>query len=122
MRRRYFIMLLGGATVNLSARTQQSMPTMGFLHTGSPEGYVPHMAAFRRGLGEAGITESHNVTVEYRWAENQFERLAPMAADLVRRQVSVLVAVPATGARAARAATSIEIPPGVLAHANEVIE
>jgi putative tryptophan/tyrosine transport system substrate-binding protein len=80
---------------------------VGFLHGATPEGYVPMMAAFRKSLSEAGYSEGQNVTIELRWAEGRLERLPELAADLVRRQVSVIFAGGgAEPALAAKAATS----------------
>src|SRR6516165_2484306 len=108
MRRREFIVLVGGAAAwPLRARAQQQkVPVVGFLHPGSPEPSASLLAAFRQGVAEAGYREGENVAIEFRWAQNDYSRLPELAADLVRRQVTV-IATPGSvqGPLAAKAAT-----------------
>jgi putative ABC transport system substrate-binding protein len=109
MKRRDFITLLGGAAMGwpLAARAQRALPLVGYLHSATPGPFVTLTAAFLRGLSDMGYVEGQNVTIEYRWAEGQVDRLPGLAADLVRNQVAVLVAVGGElSALAAKAATS----------------
>jgi putative ABC transport system substrate-binding protein len=96
MRRRDFIALLSGAAssqlLSVAAGAQSGIPTIGFLGAASPEGYATFVGGFQRGLKEAGFVDTENVAVTYRWAEGQYDRLPALAADLVSRQVSVIVA------------------------------
>ena len=107
MRRRNFVLLLGGtAAWPLAARAQQwAMPVIGFLRVTSLNDSAHLVTAFQRGLKEAGFVEGQNVAIEYRFAEGQDERLPVLAAELVRRQVTMLVATDRPSASGARAAT-----------------
>jgi putative ABC transport system substrate-binding protein len=94
MNRREVITLLGSAAAGwpIAALAQQAaMPVIGFLHSGSPAPFAPMVATFRQGLAEGGFVEARNVNLEYRWAEDQFERLPTLANDLVGRKVSIIV-------------------------------
>src|SRR5919204_3141841 len=107
MRRREFIAALGGAAAwPLAAHAQpQGMPVIGFLQIGSPEASANLIAAFRNGLNEAGYVEGRNVAIEFRWAHNDSDRLAELAADLVRSRVAV-IATPASPAALVKSATA----------------
>jgi ABC-type uncharacterized transport system substrate-binding protein len=113
MRRREVITLIGGAAAwPVVARGQQSAKAViGFLNSASPDGYAPQANAFRQSLKETGYVEGQNVAIEYRWAENQIARLPTMAAELVRRQVSVIAAggSPASALAAKSSTTTIPI-------------
>ena len=118
MRRREFITLLGGATVTspLTARAQQpAMPVIGFLDSRAADAMTSRLGAFRQGLKELGFAEGENVSVVYRWAENRFDRLPELAAELVRRQATVIVTTggPAVAFATKAATTTIPVVFGV---------
>ena len=108
MKRRAFITLLGGALAwTRAAHGQQATPVIGYLGISSPEPFASRLQAFRDGLSETGYVEGRKVTIDYRWAENQFDRLGALASDLVNRRPSTIVAAGSiAGALAAKAATT----------------
>jgi putative ABC transport system substrate-binding protein len=109
MRRRDFIKLAGGAAFAspfVVHAQQGAMPVVGFLGITSPELITHLLRGLHRGLNEAGYVEGRNLAIEYRWANGQYQRLADLAADLVRRQVAVIVAAPTPAVLPAKAATT----------------
>jgi putative ABC transport system substrate-binding protein len=112
IRRREFITLLGGVPVAwpLAAHAQQPTPVIGFLGPASPESYTERIQAFRQGLHETGHVEGQNVTIEYRWAHDRYERFPELAAELVRRNVAVIVTAGTTSAALAAKKATDTIP------------
>ena len=112
MRRREFIQLLGGATAAwpFSARAQSSKPLIGFMSARSPDDSGVLLQSFLKGLGESGFFEGHNVTIEYRWARGEYDRLPAFAADLLQRRVNVLVATGGNSSAIAAKHATVTIP------------
>jgi ABC-type uncharacterized transport system substrate-binding protein len=113
MRRREFMMLVGGATVGwpLATRAQQgTLPMIGWLSARSPAEGASTLQAFRQGLGQVGYFEGKNVTIEYRWAEGQYDRLPALAAELVSRRVTVIAATGGEPSPLAAKAATTTIP------------
>jgi putative tryptophan/tyrosine transport system substrate-binding protein len=109
MRRRDFIKVATGSAITwpLAAHAQQSaMPVIGLLGSATASDWTPYVSAFHQGLRDAGYVEGRNVAIEARWADSQYDRLPPMAAEFVQRQVNVIVAFSTPAARAAKAATT----------------
>jgi len=119
MRRREFSTLLGGAAStiwpSLVRAQQRAMPVIGWLYTGAPGSNAQYMGAFRQGLGESGYVEGQNVTIEYRWADDRYDRLPALAADLAERKVDVLATIgtASTVQTARRASSTIPIVFGI---------
>jgi putative tryptophan/tyrosine transport system substrate-binding protein len=107
MRRRDFIAALGGITaMPFGARAQPKTPVIGYLSTGSPSAFASRLAAFRQGLGELGFAEGQNLAIEYRWASGGYDQMQAFAADLVGRNVDVILTSGPPSLRAASASTS----------------
>jgi putative ABC transport system substrate-binding protein len=111
MKRRAFIAgLAGAAALPLAAKAQPAMPVVGFLNSASPDVFADRLRGFHQGLKEAGYIEGDNVTIVYRWAENQINRLPDMAAELVGRRVAVIAATGGSYSAIAAKAASTRVP------------
>jgi putative tryptophan/tyrosine transport system substrate-binding protein len=105
-RREFFGVVSGAATWPVAARAQSAIPVIGFLDSRSPDGLTSRLGAFRQALKEVGFVEGENLKIEYRWADNQIDRLPEMTADLARRQVAVIITIGPSAALAAKAVTT----------------